>query len=87
MWDVHSQYGFLSTLAIASFPADSTWQSLYVLNASFLFGSACILYALLRVTGSGALHQAFCVLVTVCAVFLVPGEAELPYLVSRGITD
>lgn len=33
LWDTPSPYGFLLPLTIAAFPASTTWQSLYVLNA------------------------------------------------------
>ncbi len=78
LWDAYAQYGFLSTLAIAFFPVESTWQALYLVNAALLLGAACILYAVLRSTGAGLLHRLFCFVVVAFAVFLLPGKVNVP---------
>ena len=78
LWDAYAQYGFLSTLAIAFFPVASTWQALYLINATLLLGAACILYAVLRSTGGGVPHRVFCFVLVAFAVFLVPGKVYIP---------
>ncbi|MEJ7810306.1 MAG: hypothetical protein WKG32_07815, partial [Gemmatimonadaceae bacterium] len=74
LWDVPSQYGFLSTLAIAALPARDVWQAIYLLDSALLFLSAAFVYLLLRTSSPGPLRQAFALLATLAAVFLVPGE-------------
>jgi hypothetical protein len=77
LWDVPSQYGFLSTLTVAWLPAANIWQSLYILNSFMLFGSASILYFLLRSGRRGLLALPFCLAVTLACVFLIPGYPPL----------
>jgi hypothetical protein len=73
LWDVPCQYGYLSTLAIATLPAEDVWQSLYTLNAGLLFLSAAVVYGLLRACRPGAVGYAFALLLSLAAVFGVPG--------------
>ena len=44
LWDVPSQYGYGSILALAAMPLRSIWQSLYVLNGVLNLGSALVVY-------------------------------------------
>jgi hypothetical protein len=76
LWDVPSQYGFLSELAIAWIPAPSPWESLFILNsaASFLF--AMTVFLLLRSLGRGVLNLVMSALVALVATFLRPGLAS-----------
>ncbi|MEJ7813121.1 MAG: hypothetical protein WKG32_22110 [Gemmatimonadaceae bacterium] len=74
LWDVPSQYGFLSTLALAAFPAGSVWQALYLINSLVLFLSAVFLYWLLRNLRPTFTGRAFALFATVSAVFLIPGN-------------
>jgi hypothetical protein len=77
LWDAYTQYGLLSTLAIAFFPVTSTWQALYLVNAALLLGAASILYAVLRSTGGGLSHRLFCFVLVAFAVFLIPGKVNI----------
>ncbi|GAC1542207.1 MAG: hypothetical protein NVS3B16_06850 [Vulcanimicrobiaceae bacterium] len=54
LWDVPSQYGFLSALSLAVWPAASTWQALYEQSALTLVFDAMVLFALLRYGRAGA---------------------------------
>jgi hypothetical protein len=74
LWDVPSQYGFLSTLTIAVVHLGSVWQSFYVLEVVATFLSATILFATLRHLARGAAGHVFALGVTVGAVFLLPGR-------------
>lgn len=74
LWDVPIQYGFLSTLAVAWAPVEGTWQSLYVVNSTLMFLSALFLFGLLRTSRGGVGNLTFALLVTLAAVFLVPGQ-------------
>jgi hypothetical protein len=73
LWDVPSQYGFLSVLAIAWLPLQSAWESLYALNAAATLGLALIVYWALRSPRAGVLDWAASVLITLAAVFLRAG--------------
>jgi hypothetical protein len=73
LWDVPSQYGFLSVLAVAWLPLQSAWESLYALNAAATLGLALIVYWALRSPRAGVLDWAASVLITLAAVFLRAG--------------
>jgi hypothetical protein len=73
LWDVPSQYGFLSTLAIVYFPGDSVWQSFYVLNAVLMFLTAAMLFFLLRSLGHGPWSFLLSLATAIAAVSLVVG--------------
>ena len=75
LWDVPAQYGFLSTIAVASVPMDDTWQSLYIVNAVLTFLCASFLFCLLRSYGQGIVRLCFSLVVTLAAIFLLPGWA------------
>jgi hypothetical protein len=77
LWDVPSQYGFLSTLTVALLPTASVWQSLYVVHAALLSLSAGLLFGVLRALPTGILNRPFALAVTLAAVFLVPGWTPL----------
>lgn len=72
LWDVPSQYGFLSILTVALFPARSAWQSFYVVNSLLLFAAACFLYFLLRSLRSGWTNYWFSLAVTLAVSFFLP---------------
>jgi hypothetical protein len=76
LWDVHATYGFLNTLAVALFPAQSTWQSLYAVNSSLLFLSSLFIFLLFRALGRGLVSFATALSVAVSAVILMPGNAK-----------
>jgi hypothetical protein len=73
LWDVPSQYGFLSALTIAVIPLKSVWQSFYVLNAVLTFLSASFLYAMCRSLRTGRANLIFSLAVALAAVAMVPG--------------
>lgn len=73
LWDVPSQYGFLSTLTIVATPGETVWQSFYLLNGILHFLAACLLFLMLGGVHGGPIRAFFAFLVTEAAVFLVPG--------------
>ncbi len=73
LWDVPSQYGFLSILTLAFFPARSVWQAMFILNALLLFLSAVFIFFVLRSLRPGPGNFWFSLVVTFAAVFLMPG--------------
>ena len=78
LWDVPSQYGFLSILTIADAPGLrglNIWQSLYTMNALALFLSATFIFLVLRALHPGMLNRWFALLITLAAVFWLPGDA------------
>jgi hypothetical protein len=77
LWDVPSQYGFLSTLTLAWLPTRSVWQSLYVVYSALLFLSAGFLFLLLRSLRTGVTNWMFSLAVTLAAFFLLPGYTPL----------
>ena len=77
LWDVPSQYGFLSILVPAAVPVASAWQALYLAQGVLLVLLASFLFALLRRLASGALADWFALAVTIAAVFLMPGWYSL----------
>ncbi|QDV35475.1 hypothetical protein [Tautonia plasticadhaerens] len=73
LWDTPSQYGFLSTLAIAWTPGENVWRSFYLLNATLTFASSSVLFLALRMFRTGPLNLPFALAVTLAAVFMIPG--------------
>ena len=77
LWDVLAQYGLLSTVSIALFPAHSVWQSLYILNGVAHFCSACFIFFILRAIRPGWVNHIFASLVSIAATFFVAGYFPL----------
>ena len=77
LWDVPSQYGFLSIITIAMLPFASAWTSLYALDAALVFASACMLFFMFRSLRLGSLSIAFSLLMTVVLVYLAPGAFQV----------
>jgi hypothetical protein len=75
LWDVPSQYGFLSTLTVAGLPTANVWQALYILNSLMLFFSAAFLFLMLRSFQPGVVGALSALAVTLAAVLLIPGFA------------
>jgi hypothetical protein len=73
LWDVPSQYGFLSALAIALLPVKSVWQSFYIINSTLVFLAASFIYAMLRSLRPGALGFLFALGLTLAGMFVLPG--------------
>jgi hypothetical protein len=74
LWDVPTQYGFLSTLAIAVLPLKSAWQSAYVLNALLLWLTAVLIYGVVRSLRGGLTNLCLAFALASVAVFLVWGS-------------
>jgi hypothetical protein len=75
LWDVPSQYGFLSILTVAAVPVANVWQALYLVNGLLIFLSAAFLFLVLRSLRPGLLNYGFALLVTLAAALLLPGNA------------
>jgi len=75
LWDVPSQYGFLSILSIALLPVKDVWESFLFLNGLLLFLSACFIFGMLRSLRPGSANFVFALLVALGAVYLVVGWA------------
>jgi hypothetical protein len=76
LWDVPSQYGFLSELAIAWIPTPSPWEGLFILNSAANFLLAMTVFLLLRSLGRGVLNLLMSFSVALAACFLRPGFAN-----------
>ncbi|MDR3707287.1 MAG: hypothetical protein P4L33_03225 [Capsulimonadaceae bacterium] len=78
LWDVPSQYGFLSELTLAFLPFKSVWMSLYAANALLLTLSGLLVYILVRTLRPGIVSAFFALIVTIATVFMMQGyEASL----------
>lgn len=77
LWDVPAQYGFLSTLTVALAPTTSVWDGFFRISAVLLLFSASLLFFHLRSLGRGPANLLCAFLVTVSAVFVLPGFAGL----------
>ena len=69
LWDIPSQYGFLSELIIAKFPGATCDQSLYLVSAIALAAQALMLFAILRSYGKGIVNFIFAFTVSAAAFF------------------
>lgn len=69
LWDIPSQYGFLSTLIIALMPGDTVYDSLYFTIAVSLFIQAVIIYWILRESVQGWIGWVVVILATAATVF------------------
>lgn len=76
LWDVPSQYGFLSILTVALMPIASAWQAVYVLQIILLLLVSFALYLMLRSWRPGVANYLFSVLVTVAAVYFMSGMVK-----------
>jgi hypothetical protein len=77
LWDVPAQYGFLSTLTLACFPAGTVWQAVYAVTAVLLFLVGAFFFLLLRSLRPGLLGGCWALALTLAAFFLLPGWAPL----------
>lgn len=78
LWDIPSQYGFLSILAVALVPGVSTFDSLYYLTALMLLGQALMVYIVLAFVGRGWIRWLFSILL-VLSVFYASQAANYPF--------
>lgn len=74
LWDVPSQYGFLSELLLAVFPGRTVWQSLYEVTALVLVVQALLLFGLLTANRKGLLN--FFVAILVCSAIFFSSQAS-----------
>lgn len=77
LWDVASQYGFLSILSVALVPGRTTWESMFMLNALLIFLSGMLLFVVLRAPRRGYVNFPFALATTVAAVCLLPGLPKM----------
>jgi len=77
LWDVPSQYGFLSVLSIAILPG-STWQSLYIVTGIILTTQALVTFYMLYYGRRGWTEYAFALLLTMAAYFCA-GVTRFPF--------
>lgn len=78
LWDVPSQYGFLSILTLALIPTKSVWQGLYLLTALLLTAQALCVFALLRHGRRGYVNYVVSLLVP-AAIFLSSVASRYPF--------
>lgn len=78
LWDVPSQYGFLSELALAFFPAGNVWQSLYVMTAIVLTVQALLLFGLMVHRRPGWLGTVVALLIC-SAIFFSSQASRYPF--------
>ena len=74
LWDVPSQYGFLSVILPAILPIRSVWQSFYLVVAASQFCTAIFLTVLLRSGRSGLLSFLLPLPLVLAVVFLKPWD-------------
>ena len=84
LWDVPSQYGFLSILLPALLPINDAWEALYVTQGIFLLGIAMLLYTLLRRLSPSLVNAWLAVLLTASVVFFSTSELTSPTTFPSG---
>jgi hypothetical protein len=73
LWDVPCQYGFLNVLLASILPFESPLSSLYVLNATTLFATACLSFYLLHSNKRNLSSLVFAGITVFIVTFLFPG--------------
>jgi hypothetical protein len=73
LWDVPSQYGFLSILTLALIPTRTAWQAFYLANSLLLFLSAAILFHILRSLRAGVANLCLSLGISLASVFMLAG--------------
>lgn len=73
LWDVPSQYGFLSILTAASVPVSNPYFAMYLMNSFLLLISSLILFWIASRYFKGILGIVCATLLTFVVVFLSPG--------------
>ncbi len=77
LWDVPSQYGFLSLLIPALLPVSDAWQALYLLQAVLYVAVAVALYVVLKGLRPGLTARLLAFAFTAAALFFRPRTSEL----------
>jgi len=78
LWDVPSQYGFLSILALAETPARNRWEALSLLIAVSLTIQALCALAILEWGRSAIKQRAYAAVVCLC-IFFGSGGGRFPF--------
>jgi hypothetical protein len=73
LWNVPSQYGFLSILSIVVLPFKSCWESFYVLQIIFLLISSMVLFVTLYASNKTIINYWVSMGIAFISVFLIPG--------------
>ncbi|HXI14060.1 MAG TPA: hypothetical protein VNM92_15660 [Thermoanaerobaculia bacterium] len=76
LWDLPSQYGFLSMLTLAVAPGANRFQALYLLNVALLTACATFAWYALQRSRPDWLGRIISLLATTAAFFLVSGSAQ-----------
>ncbi len=78
LWDVPSQYGFLSILTLAALPGRTTFDAIHLMTALLLLAQATIVFAVFRARRGGWLNFAFA-LALCCATFYSSQSQYYPF--------
>ncbi|MDQ3081356.1 MAG: hypothetical protein M3R07_03985 [Gemmatimonadota bacterium] len=77
LWDVPSQYGFLSLVTPALVPVADAWQALYLLQAMLYVAVAIAIYVVLKGLRPGVTASALAFAFTAAALFFRPRTSAL----------
>lgn len=77
LWDVPSQYGFLSVLLPALLPVADAWQALYLFQAVLYVAVAIAIYVVLKGLRPSAIASGVAFAFTATALFFRPRTADL----------
>ena len=75
MWDVPSQYGFLSMVTLAAVPGANRWQALYALNTLLFALTGTFTWYVLQALRRDVAWKAVALPIALSATFLLPGWA------------
>ena len=87
LWDVPSQYGFLSLLAIAAIPVASLWEALYLLQSVIVWAVAIMVYLIFQQNRKGFTNALFALGMALASVCFMSGSKDLigpQFIVSVG---
>ena len=76
LWNVPSQYGFLSVQMIAWLPVGSSWEALFLLNGVSETVMALVIFSIIRGQRRGVRDTVASLAITLAAVFLRPFPAD-----------
>ena len=77
LWDVPSQYGFLSILSIAVLPVSTAWQALYLIQSVTVWIVAILVYIVFQRNRKGFLNGIFSCCMALAAVCFMSGAKDL----------
>ena len=87
LWDVPSQYGFLSLLTIAAMPVDNMWEALYLFQSVIVWIVAIMVYLIFQRTRRGFANALFALGMALASVCFMSGSKDLmgpQFIVSVG---